>query len=285
MASSIKFSPKLLAVAFCAASFSFLSCSDGDDGGSGNGREITETLAMQDVTANSFVVVETWYECYYEAWQNQGQLTENIDRSTINYTIENKVLELSGGGYFYEPVRFNGTSTSLLNSTWTRTAGLCVPDYASSIYCDNDEITKVVFTNNSIKITGDVCPTRGLEGEAEHIKDEYDATLIVSDCNTHSVSTGSNKITVTVTVTGPDSRSMKAVYNNKTTCSQSLKSATKAERQTACKNAYNQAVADGGDVYDMDEYYYRAIRGDRMQIVTCLTNAGASMDLIRAAFY
>jgi len=282
MASSIKFSPKLFAVALCAAYFSCLSCSNGDSDTSGDGAGVTETYAIQNITESSFTILETYYSCYdASVWNSQGELEVHNYSDIVNYAIDNRTLDLSGGGPFYESIQFNGTSTSL-TGTWTRTPGTCEPDYDNYIYCDGDDITKVVFTNNSLQVTQNICPSRWLEEEAEYLMNEYGAVASVSNCNNYTVSKGSDKISVNLAITGRESGNIRAIYNNKPACSAVIKEPTFVERQAACRAAYSQAAAEGGDRYDMEEYYYDIIEADITRFYNCLVEAGAPTDLIRA---
>ena len=275
---------KLLLSLFALLTVLFFACSgdDGDDNptdGQGS-NELTSTYKIKNITANSFIMENTYYECYEESFKNNGELEIEREEDKIDYSIENDSLTLYGDeGYFFKPMHFNGTSTSLIG-TWTREANLCKIDEEQEIYCGNDFFSKVAFTNTTLTITYDMCWTKNyFDREKGTYEKDGGVTLKIIDCNTSEASYRNHKATTTFAINTKVSPIIQVAYNQ-TTCSKNFrKDITVSERQTACKEAYNRAKDEDGDYKDMWLYYEESIGINFRETVECLRDTGMPEEL------
>jgi len=212
----------------------------------------TETYNVE-YDENNFKYTEVIKQDYC----GEGGILETDDNSYenyINYSIEDSIMVWEQPDY--STLDFKGTLDDIMG-TWTRTidkATSCDYDeeYDYYYYCnDGWNITKAVFTNETVSITRNICLTK----DQYHYNGEEwwaasDWTIKVVDCNTLEISDGSNKLTHKITKTGEE-------YSYKgSTCKYNEPSKTKKE--AACKEAWN-SDEDYEDILRKD--YYSCLKG------------------------
>jgi len=210
-----------------------ISCSDDkDDEPSSNNVVIdntsTESYPLLENENGYFTYLATDKDEYCE----EGQLKYEDYPSyiTVNYSIANDTLVWEAFGYYADTLNFSGPSDSLLG-TWTRTRSKnsCNDDWGPYFCKEDYDITKLVFTDDSIKITREYCPTdEFIEGQIFS-----KGLLHIVDCNTFELSRSSDKITVKKL--GPDELTYS--YNNKS-CSNSY---SLDKKKAVCKQAYEES--------------------------------------------
>jgi len=234
---------KLILAASIAATALTLSCSDDGGGDSGGGTgPVTETYTLKNKTNEQFtyIVVYKDNDC-----REGGILSDYIDEKNIKYSIDNKILTWgSAWSYDGDTIQFKGTTDELIG-TWTRTKAPCdLHTYGNYSYreCKEDyDITKAVFAEKTVEITRDECPTDELTDGGNF---EGDWKTNIKDCNTIELSKGSEKITWRRTRTSEE-----IGYKGKS-CKYS--EPPKAQKEAACKKAWNEKTSDyyWQDAYD-----------------------------------
>jgi len=225
------------------SSNSITGVSSSSIGNGSNGKLVTETYDLMDMDEEQF----TYKEVYTEDRCRQGGtlVTESEEYfNTINYSIANKIMTCFMGYEDTDTLRFKGTSNALIG-TWTRTknkATSCGYEYEWYSCKEGYDITKAVFTQTTVAITRDECPT----DREEEWTDEYGWKSRIIDCNKMEISKGSDKITVIETRT-----SSEVSYKGKT-CKYDELSFTPAQKQAACREAWSDYQ---NEVYWEDHYY------------------------------
>jgi len=253
---------KFILAASIAATLT-LSCSDGggDDGGgsssSGGGDEPGgsssggTTYKLTDNNGEYF----TYLYSYEGELCNAGRFStseEEVER-TQTYSISNKTMIWGdeNDAYWGDTIKFQGTSNNL-TGIWTRTRSSC--DLNNDPYGGDDnpycktnyDITKAVFTDTTVAITRDECPTDIYVNGQEM---GYGWTLRVVNCNKIEISkgSGSNKMTITENRTAT---SAEMSYGGRS-CKWE---GTKAKKQTACRRAWEE-WGDDDYVWIMNKDY------------------------------
>jgi hypothetical protein len=250
---------KTILTAGLAAALLTLSCAPAEDedvddnnssnnGGSsgsnsGSGGETYNLIEQEDEFFSYFVPYE------YDYCEEGGVLKTVKDSSerTQYYSIDNKVMTW-GDEYDYmygDTLIFKGSSNEL-KGTWTRTRNKDASchyeagGYEPGMVCKYDyDITKAVFTDSKVTITRDECITdRYIEEDRGNGWQDR-----VVNCSTVEIYKGSDKVTLKITKTTNEMS-----YNGKPPCK--LTDPTKAQKQTACKNAWDEYK-------DNDEYGYQ----------------------------
>jgi len=180
------------------------------------------------------------------------------------YSIDNKVMtwgdefDIQYGG---DTLLFKGSSNEI-KGTWTRKKGSkatsCRYDednyYDPGMYCKYGyDITKAVFTDSKVTITREECPT-DYEVDVEDYENGWKSKVV--NCNTIEISKGSDKITIKRTKTSEE-----VSYKGKS-CKWS--EPTKAQKQSACKKAWNE--------YQDEDEYYSILRELNYAYNECLNN-------------
>jgi hypothetical protein len=237
------------------------SSSNGNNQGTPDNYD-TYTLTLVSYNSNSFTYMYTdgGYSC-----TNGGTLKgETHDRTinySLNYSASNNILvwENQWSG---DTLHFNGTSNNLIG-TWTRTKDKSTSCWTGTyeIICKEGwGITKLVFTQNTVTITGgflggDNCPTDEMtDGK---INNKGWKCKIIS-CDTYEMSKGTEKITMKL-----DKHNGEITYNGKTCSTKGL-----SQRIKACSDAWNKIQTQGGSGY-LEDYYYNFLEKDFEE---CLVN-------------
>jgi len=230
------------------------SSSGGNSGGgssSGSNSGTTYNLVDSGVDGDgdayfAYSVPGGWELC------EEGVYSPEDYEHTIYYSIDNK--KMTWGLDPDYSIQFSGTSNELIG-TWTRTKSKCelVDDYyygESMMYCrPNYDVTKAVFTDATVAITRQICPT---DDNVDGSSPADGWTLKVKDCNTLEVSNGSDKIAVTQSNDGGE----KTTYKGKS-CELSV---TKAKKQAACKTAWEE-WEDGDYMWILNRDYNECLEG------------------------
>ncbi|MDR2580844.1 MAG: hypothetical protein LBC85_07625 [Fibromonadaceae bacterium] len=262
----------LLAAGLSLAMAFTLSCSDGGgDGGGGGSGTFTEVFAIKEITSDSFTYVEEEsYDC-----QSDGTLKKREYTEKGTYSIAGNVLTLKWEDWSdAAEYNFNGNSSGLIG-TWTRNknkAANCREDEDyDRVWCDYlYDVTKAVFTQNSISITADICWT-------DQFKDgnvRRGWTVKVIDCNNFEERKGNETVKTNFKFSG-NSAKLTYTYNGKS-CERSWSEPSLAARQKACADAVKQAAADGGYYED---YYEDILYSRDKNFEKCLTDNNFPEDL------
>ena len=245
--------------ALAIASAFTLSCSDGggDDSSSGSvSGPTTETYKMASIYNDYFIYDEgDDYRCTEDGLKAEKQYIR------INYSIDNKVLTIKSNEDD-DALRFNGVQNTL-EGTWARARGKTpfgkgcssnlYEDSEDSYYwyCDlDDDITKMVITNETIAITRDICYT-------DELGDWGGWTTKATDCNNTEIRKGNDVIKYNIKL-GNNSVKETYTYNGKS-CERSWSEPSVSQREKACKDAVEKAAEEGGDYYD---YYSDILEGE-----------------------
>jgi len=235
-----------------------LSCSSGGDS-DGGGSVYSEVYTLKSVSADQFTYIEEYEEdrCEEGGTLKTEKYTED---NTVNYSIKNNVMTWESRRSD-DTLNFKGSSNELIG-TWTRTKDknasceLHTERYCEDYDNDNDvckryeedtyyecksgwRLTEVVFTERTVKITEDYCRT---ETYIEST-DSKGWRMKVIDCDTYELSKGSEKVTIT------RARTSRSISYKGKTCTRYV--ASKAQKQAACKEAWNKYKND----WDEDYYY------------------------------
>jgi len=270
------------------------SSGGGDEpgGSSSGGNEpsgTTETYSLLDVDSDYF----TYREVTKEEYCAYGGVleTENYpNENTVNYSIDNKILTWQN--YWYDDtLQFKGTSNELIGP-WTRTkdknasCGLVDDyyEYCADGYWDDDyedyicieydtesysyysckegyDITKAVFTDATVAITRNYCPT-DYEIDGDDYGNGWRSRVV--DCNTMEIYKGSDKITLKETRTSEETS-----YRGKS-CKRSEPS--EAQKKAACRKAWNE--------YEDVDSYWEILREQDYVYYECLDGLNLPPELL-----
>ncbi|MDR3000897.1 MAG: hypothetical protein LBU89_06495 [Fibromonadaceae bacterium] len=244
--------PILVAAISIAMALTF-SCSDGNGGDSSSGGTFTESLAIKEITDDSFTYVA--YENY--DCRSNGTLQKYEETETAVYSINNGVLAIKWRERSSDApeFNFNGNSGSLIG-TWTRNknkAAHCYEEYGYTECHYGYDITKAVFTQKNVSITRDFCWT-------DEIRDgqvDGDWTVKVIDCSNIELRKGNDVVKYNLKVNS-NSEKWTVTYNGKS-CEISLSEPSRTSKENACK----EAVEKGGHYYD--EYYSELLYGSEIE--------------------
>jgi hypothetical protein len=249
--------------------------SSGTEGGNSNGDTFTESLAIKEITDDSFTYVSyEGYDC-----QSNGTLEKYEDTEMATYSINNGVLTIKWEGWSEAPeFNFSGNSSSLIG-TWTRNknkAAHCKERYYYNEYdgfwCDHGyDITKAVFTQNNVSITQDFCWT---DEEKDGRVDSRGWTIRVIDCNTIEQKKGNDVVKINIKFSN-NSIKWTTTYNGKS-CELSRSEPSVSDMEKACK----EAVEIDGQ-YHYSEYYWKLLYGsEEEKFEKCLINNNFPEELL-----
>jgi hypothetical protein len=251
--------------------------SSGTEGGDSNGDTFTESLAIKEVTNNSFTYVGSeGYDC-----QSNGTLEKYEYTETAAYSINNGVLAIKWDIWREAPeFNFNGNSSSLIG-TWTRNknkAAHCKEQYYrgeyEGFYCDeNYDITKAVFTQNNVSITYDFCWTDEIkDGDV----DWRGWTAKVIDCSNAERRKGNDVVRYNIKVSEKSGK-WTLTYNGKS-CERSWSEPSVSDMEKACK----EAVEKGGHYYQ-DYYEDLLYFSEEKKLEECMKDKGFPEDLFASS--
>jgi hypothetical protein len=250
-----------------------LSCSDGNDGGGGSssGETFTESFAIKEITDDSFTYVE------YEDWEcmSDGKLEKDEKTRDATYSINNGVLTLKWSKWSDTEYDFNGKSSELIG-TWTRNKDKkahCQKDEDGYIECDYGyDVTKAVFTQNSVSITRDFCWTD--EVNNGHVNSRGWTEKVI-DCSTAELRKGNEVVKYNIKGSG-NSEKWTLTYKGKS-CEASWSEPSKSSMEEACEEAVKMAEEEGGSHWN---YYEEILYGaSEMNFIKCLKDNNFPMEL------
>jgi hypothetical protein len=239
------------------------SCSKSGDSGNASssgqtnfeGENFTENYDLEYLQDGSFAYykLDEWYDC-----KEGGNLVkESVEYSEkIIYSINNRVLTWEHEyNWDYDTLNFAGTSNNIVG-TWTRTKNRNAnkPDW---------DIVKAELTPSVVKITRELCVTDEQANYGEWRGWKY----TVTSCNTYEMHKGTDRVYIEY---ARNEDAYKATYKGKT-CVDDRR--TVAQRERACKKAWDEY---GSTAVDLADYYENFLRSD---FKDCMKRSGFPEEL------
>jgi hypothetical protein len=233
------------------AAFTLSCSSDSEEGSGGGSGPMASAYPITEMEPGylSWKETYTYYEC------TEAGLREEIETYTeyLEYSINNKVLT----AHSWYDIKFNGTTDNIIG-TWTRNknkAASCRDEYDEwddeyYYWCDHGyDITKLEITNQTVKVTQDICLTDEIKDGEDLYRNGYLAKVI--DCNSVNVSKDGKTIKISVKILGNDNYEETWTYNGKS-CKRSR---TESDSKAACNKAIAECQGDSYSYCIEDAYY------------------------------
>ncbi|MDR3001959.1 MAG: hypothetical protein LBU89_11935 [Fibromonadaceae bacterium] len=247
----------------------------GDDG-------YSRIYTLKDVEENSFIFVTK--EDYYYCEESGLEVEEDIYEEQAEYSIDNRVLTVRWDEWSDTEYNFNGNQ-NVLTGTWTRNKNKdahckeVYDRYDDEYYTecsDYYEVTKAVFTPNTLTLTYDFCIADEIRSNREY----RGWAIKAVDCKTLEYSKGTQKMTLTFINPGSYGADQKATYNGKT-CFWSREH-PHSDRTSACQKAnikFQQEKTKNNNLsyWCRESYYYDFLEED---FEKCLKNNGFPEDFL-----